>query len=82
MAGRVLYTPDPGHSCDPGWTEDLGPPTSWAYPKGTVWGCDECGLTWVSIGSRDPYAPGRCEFRRESRWARRRRERRAVDAYR
>lgn len=45
------------------------PPTSWAYPRGTVWGCD-CGRTFVSVGSRYLNMPGDCGWRREGRLAR------------
>lgn len=55
------------------------PPTAWDYPKGTVWEC-ECGRTWVSTGAVALNALGVCGWRRESRWAKRRRLRRAHQA--
>lgn len=52
------------------------PPRGWDYPAGTVWECDGCGQKWVSTGPPDVYSPGFVEFRRESRWEKRRREKR------
>lgn len=58
------------------------PPKVHDYPKGTVWEC-ACGITWVSRGPQPApanwrYGPGMAPplWKRESRWARRRRERR------
>lgn len=48
------------------------PPTPWTHPAGTVWRCD-CGRHWVSLGARDRYSPGFCEWRPETRRERRRR---------
>lgn len=57
------------------------PPSSWDYPRGTVWQCGDCGRTWVSLGSPARNMPGFCDFKPESwfaRWRRARRERRAT----
>jgi hypothetical protein len=87
MTGDVISKPSRAHPCAPGWkirrrtdldlpfTHTADPPTSWEYPKGTVWGCG-CGRTWVSTGPPARNAPGFVSFRREGRWERRRRERR------
>ena len=50
------------------------PPTTWEFPKGTVWRCD-CGMVWVSEGD-DPWSlgPGWRKERRMERWLRERRE--------
>lgn len=53
------------------------PPSSYDYPKGTVWECD-CGNTWISTGPLYSNWPGSCGFRREGRFARRRGERRST----
>lgn len=52
------------------------PPHGWDYPRGTVWECGECGQTWVSTGPPNEWSPGLCDFRREGRWERKRREKR------
>lgn len=48
------------------------PPSPSDFPAGTVWACD-CGQHWVSLGEPDPYSPGFCEWRKETRRERRRR---------
>lgn len=60
------------------------PPLLRDFPRGTVWEC-ECGSTWVSRGSAPTpvnmsYGPGMepVEWKRESRRARRKRERQGV----
>ena len=86
--GRVIERPEREHACSPGWTDggpvkDIPglegrryaiPPTSYDYPKGTVWEC-ECGKVWVSLGAPAPQSPGFCDWRRETWRERRRRER-------
>lgn len=74
----VVYRPQGPHSCDlPGGIETIGQD----YRKGTVWRCD-CGTTWVSQGvtgggyqRSGGYAAGGLEWKRESKRARRKRER-------
>lgn len=92
MSGRVVNSPARPHRCAPGVTykESVGEglyalpkgtllaqlPTPYDYPSGTVWQC-ECGLTWVSEGSPAINQPGVCAWRREGRFERWRRIRRA-----
>lgn len=76
----VVYRPQGPHSCDlPGGIETIGED----YRKGVVWQCD-CGTTWVSQGitggglqRSGGYASGGLEWKRESKRARRKRERNA-----
>ena len=76
MTGRVVDKPAPKHKCAPGWgwrTAASGkrygvPPSSWDYPKGTVWECG-CGQAWVSRGATAPNSPGFTWWRRQSRIA-------------
>lgn len=80
--GGVIARPPRKHDCAPGWTTKTGsdgrpysiPPSSWDYPKGTVWEC-ACGKTWVSQGAPRPNSPGFTWWRREHWWSRRRRMR-------
>lgn len=81
MTGRIVYMPAPPvypHVCQPPTDDEFGcfpmlPETDPQEPApvGTVWQC-ECGATWVASSARE----GDC-WRRESRWARWRRTRRA-----
>lgn len=77
MSG-VVYRPQGPHECaPPRGLETFGED----YGKGTVWRCD-CGTTWVSRGitggghqRSGGYAAGDLEWKRESKRARRKRER-------
>lgn len=91
MASQIVYKPVDVYTCRPGWTsreitEDskfgppVGsriavPPAGWDYPAGTVVECS-CGNTHVSLGS-PVGAPGIVLWRKEGKWERRRRERKA-----
>ena len=89
----TIYRPPHVHHCTPGWTWTPGapdgpfsgkrlgtPPTTASHPPGTVWQCPDCEQCWVS--HRAPAMRGltidRVVFRRESRFARWRRDRRTT----
>lgn len=42
MPGRIIHTPPTKHECS-------GMPFPEAYPRGTVWKCDECRQMWVMV---------------------------------
>ena len=84
-SGHVVSVPELMHECDPGWRPYyvaerdllgfgpgwyLHPPDERDFPKGAVWECS-CGRTWVSLGRRNGLW---CNFRRERKRERRRRE--------
>lgn len=88
-SGQVVSRPSRKHQCAPGWKnyyaaeqDGLGfgpgwyssPPDASEYPKGTVWQC-ACGQAWVSTGPPAGRGHGVVNWHKESRWARRRRER-------
>ena len=88
MSGKVITTPEYGHTCSPGvthkpttdpmlieagFTTYADIPSQYSHPAGTVWEC-ECGKVWVSKPPRWINAPGDVSWRREHWWERRRRE--------
>lgn len=92
MSGRVVQSPPVEHHCNPGVTHAVAGPDSdiagltyavlpdrYRYPPGSVWEC-ECGRTYIAYrpwGADETGQIGRIRWRREGRWARRRRVRRA-----
>ncbi|HEX3778424.1 MAG TPA: hypothetical protein VHX38_02070 [Pseudonocardiaceae bacterium] len=83
MSGHVVYRPErpSDHICTPpdGGSDTLPVGADRDYPAGTVWRCD-CDRTWVSRGAVRRSLPNghsvhSLEWKRESRRARRKRER-------
>jgi hypothetical protein len=97
MSGRIVYTPSGAgvHHCRPGVemsqasnrTAYVSVPLLRDFPRGTVWQCDDCGRTWVSLGlwptqaAGGGYSAARLRWKREGFWARRRRLKASTAAF-